>query len=105
MATRSAKRDGAPRTRSALQWAAILLGLYVAMHLAAGGMIRLVTGRDASEVIAPGGSSATSVAVTSAAVTTGEGSSARANRSSARKDERARECRLGFPIDSGCNIE
>jgi hypothetical protein len=86
-----------------LQWAAILLGLYVAMHLTAGGVIRLVTGRDASEVIAPGGSSATSVA--SAAPQTGKESSARADRHATRKDERARECRLGFPIDSDCNIE
>jgi hypothetical protein len=105
MATKGPKRDSAPRTRSALQWAAILLGLYVAMHLAAGGMIRLVTGRDASEVIAPGGS-ATSVAATSAATATGEESSARdAYRRAARAPERMGECKLGLPIDSDCNIE
>ena len=105
MATKGPKRESAPRTRSALQWAAILLGVYVAMHFAAGGVIRLVTGRDASEVIAPGGGSATSVAAASAAPQTGNESSARAYRPAARKDERAHECRLGFPIDSDCNIE
>lgn len=105
MATKGPKRESAPRTRSALQWAAILLGLYVAMHLATGGVIRLVTGRDASEIIAPGGSSATSVAAASAPTQTGNESSARAYRPAARKDEPARECRLGFPIDSDCNVE
>lgn len=92
MATKGPKREDAPRTRSALQWAAILLGLYVTMHLAAGALIWLVTGRDASEMIAPGGSSATSVAATSAASeaeqeSSEQESSARAYRPAGGNDE------------------
>jgi hypothetical protein len=106
MATKDPNRGAAaPQERSALQWAAILVGLYVAMHLAAGGAIRLLTGRAASEVIASGGSAATSVAARSASSPTGKESSAPASQLKPRSATgRARECKLG-PIDSNCNFD
>ena len=101
-ASRPKRNATAPGMRSALRWAALLLGLYVAMHLATGGVIRLVTGRDASVAIAPGGSSGPAVAATSASAT-GEQRAARTQPVRAR--ETARECKLGFPIDSDCTLE
>jgi len=92
--------------RSALRWAALLLGLYVAMHLVVGGAIRLVTGRDASVAIAPGGSRSTYVATKSTGTSTGKESSAPAPQvEPGHAVETVRECKLGFPIDSDCTLE
>ena len=96
------KRNAPTGMRSALQWAALLLGFYVAMHLAAGGMIRLVTGRDASVAIAPGGASGPAVAATSPSATGGERP---ARTQPVRAIETARECKQGSPIDSDCTLE
>lgn len=98
-ASRPKRNAPAPGLRSALRWAALLLGLYVAMHLAAGGLIRVVTGRDASMVIAPGGSNGPAVAAASAPA--GE---KRAGRTQAVRPMET-GCKLGFPIDSDCTLE
>jgi len=105
-ASRPKRNTAASGMRTALRWAALLLGLYVAMHLAAGGAIRLVTGRDASVAIAPGGSKSTYVAAKSTATSAGKESSASAPQvEPGRSVETVRGCKLGFPIDSDCTLE
>ncbi|HTS20985.1 MAG TPA: hypothetical protein VMN79_04155 [Casimicrobiaceae bacterium] len=85
-----------------MQWAALLLGLYVAMHLAVGGAIRTVTGRDASQVIAPGGSTGTPVAASAAAGRGRRESPPRGGKQSPERPERSRDCKLSLLIDSDC---
>jgi hypothetical protein len=94
------------RLRSPIQWGAILLGIYIAMHLAVGGIIRLVDGQEA-----------TAAAMQTSAL------AADAERESDRKPgvdrsskadaldrvsltvEGPRECKLSLLIDSDCIFE
>ncbi|HUH95334.1 MAG TPA: hypothetical protein VL742_19595 [Casimicrobiaceae bacterium] len=49
-----AHRQAAPRwTKTSLRMGAMLLCVYAAMHLAAAGIIRLITGHDAAALVAP----------------------------------------------------
>ncbi len=49
---------GSPAMKAAARMGAMALAFYVVMHLAVAGVIRVVTGHDAADVIAPNGSTA-----------------------------------------------
>ena len=95
------------RLRSPIQWAAILLGIYVAMHLAVGGIIRLVEGQEATAA-----ATQTSALAADADRSDRQSGADRSPNADALdrvsvpvEDPDPRECKLSLLIDSDCIFE
>jgi hypothetical protein len=92
--------------RSPVQWAAIFLGIYIAMHLAVGGIIRLVEGQEVTAA-AMQKSALAADADRDLDMKSGADRSSKADALDrvSLTVEGPRECKLSLLIDSDCIFE